>query len=378
MPVAPFQHFPSGSLLFGPGVSQKVGATGPLKKANKIVVISDAGVARAGVLAKVTAALDGRIALQETGVMADGDVAWTDALAARAKAAGVDGILAIGGGSVLDTAKGLGAVLATGKPLEELEGIMTVRAKLPPFAAVPTTSGTGSEASQFAVLKDVTAGRKRIFMDSALLPQQCFLDPELLVGLPMHVTAATGVDALTHAIEALGSKMRNPIGTALALEAVRMLVVDRALERALKAPEDIAARGECLMAAHLAGQAINTSMLGACHALAHALGAKTGVPHGVANGVFLTAVMEVNLEKAEKSYALLASTLGVSDARAAIAEVARVVHDLAGIPRKLSELGVTRGELAGLAALAAADPDLPTNPVALDEARVLAICEARL
>lgn len=378
MPIAPFQHTPSGPVTFGAGAASRAGTTGALKKAQKVLVLSDAGVVRAGLLDKVTAPLEGRVALTETGVVADGDVAFTEALAARARDAGVDAVLAVGGGSVIDTAKGVGAVLATGKGLAALEGVATVRARLLPFVVVPTTSGTGSEATQFAVLKDSAAGRKRILIDASLVPTQSFLDPELLVGLPASVTAATGVDALTHAIEALASKMRNPVASALATEAVRLLVVERALERALATPTDLHARGECLVAAHLAGQAVSSAMLGACHAFAHALGALRGVPHGVANGLFLVPVMQANVEKAGSVYAQLARVLGVADAPAAIAALERVVHDVAGIPRTLGAVGVSAAELPALAAIAAADPDLPTNPVALDEPRILAMLHARL
>jgi alcohol dehydrogenase len=215
-------------------------------------------------------------------------------------------------------------------------------------------------------------------MDLNLLPAQSYLDPELLVGLPRAVTAATGVDAITHAVESMGSQMRNPIASALAAEAVRLLVAEKALERALDKPDDLEARGACLVAAHLAGQAISSAMLGACHAFAHALGAHKGVPHGVANGVFLVPVMRANAEKARSAYNQLASALGLSGAAAAIDAIERVVHEVAGIPKSLSQLGVGDADLPELVRLTLADGDLATNPVPFDEDAVRALLAARM
>ncbi len=378
MSISSFMHAPAGAVVFGAGCSKKAGVSGPLKKATKVVVVTDGGVRAAGLLDRVLASLGDRVVFVFDAVVADGDVAATDTLAARAVAAGADGIVAVGGGSVIDTAKGMGAVMATGKPLAQLEGVMTVRAKLPTLVAVPTTSGTGSESTQFAVIKDAQAGRKRIFMDAALMPAHAFLDPELLVDLPAHITAATGVDALTHALEALASSMRNPVGTACAAEAIRILMVQGALKRALAAPSDIDARGQCLVAANLAGQAVSTSMLGACHAFAHALGAVKGVPHGVANGVFLVPTLQANRAAAGDAYAHLAAILGVASIDAAIEQVRHLVHDVANIPSTLSALGVTQADVEAIACIAQTDPDLPTNPTALDGLALRAIVQARM
>ncbi|HEY1101513.1 MAG TPA: iron-containing alcohol dehydrogenase, partial [Myxococcota bacterium] len=243
--------------------------------------------------------------------------------------------------------------------------------------------GTGAEATQFAVLKDNEAGTKRIFVDPCLVPALAVLDPTLLVGLPASVTKATAVDGLTHAIEAVASKLAHPIGTALATEAARRLLVDNSLQRCLENPADLEARADSLMAAHLAGQAVNTSMLGACHALAHVVGAATGLPHGVANGLFLVDVMRLNAAKAGAAYARLARALGVmsagDDVAALIAAVDTFVHDVAGVPRRLRDAapGLDEARLPELAAAALRDPDLPTNPVRFDEVLLLSVLRNR-
>lgn len=385
----PFQHTPAGPVIFGAGVAATVGDKTLLKKHERVLVMTDAVVRRAGLIDGVLASLGERATIVDDAAVPDGDCQHVEALAARAKDAGITAIVAVGGGSVIDSAKGVAAVLATGKPLHELEGVARVRTRTMPLVAIPTTAGTGSEATQFAVIKDrcVTGGVstpiKRILVDTNLIPTLAVLDPTLLVGLPATVSCATAVDVVTHAIEALGSRMRNPIGSAMATEAVRLMLRDGALARALRTPGDLDARADCLMASHLAGQAVNTSMLGACHALAHVVGAVAGVPHGVANGLFLVDVMRINGAKVGDIYGRLASAIGVvgasDDVAALIGAVDAFVHDTAGIPRRLRDVApcLTEKALAGLARAAALDPDLPTNPVRLDEAALLSILQAR-
>lgn len=392
MRIRPFSVAPAAPVVFGPGIAERVGQQGPLKKASRVVVITDAGVKKAGLLDKVLPSLGERAVLVDDGVLPDADVAHIDELAGRARAANAEAILAVGGGSVLDSAKCVAAVLAKGKDIRSLEGVATIRSRLLPVVAVPTTAGTGSEATQFAVVMDRAAGRKRIYVDLSLVPAQSVLDPELVVGLPRSITAASGVDAISHAVEALGSRMANPVASALAVEAVRILVGNGgveggALARSLESPSDVEARGACLVAAHLAGQAISSAMLGACHAFAHALGALKGVPHGVANGVFLAPVMRLNLaaggDRVREAYAHLGGALGGTGERSsraafAIDTLEDVVHRTAGVPARLRDLAVQEGDIAALVSLTIADGDLGTNPVALDEDGVREVLAARL
>jgi alcohol dehydrogenase class IV len=363
----PFQHVPAGAVSYGPGIAQNAGNQGPLKKAARIAVVTDKGVAT--LAAKIVESLGARVAFVDDGVVPDADCAHVNALAAKMKEANVDAILTVGGGSVMDTAKCAAAVFAKGKNIEELEGIATIRSKLAPIVCIPTTAGTGSEATQFAVVKDRKEGRKRVFMDASLIPVHSLLDPDLLVGLPKHITAATGVDAVTHAVEAMCSRMWNPFATELSVSAVRLLLAN--LPRALTTPDDVVARGNCLIAANMAGQAISSAMLGACHAFAHALGALKGVPHGVANGLFIVPVMKLNQGPA---ITYLSAMLGAY----AIDVVEKLVHQTCEIPTRLSDVGVLAGDVDALVRLTLADADLATNPVALDEAGIRAMIEARL
>ncbi|MFZ9886640.1 MAG: iron-containing alcohol dehydrogenase family protein [Myxococcota bacterium] len=382
--IFPFQHAPTGTVVFGAGTAGKLADQRLLRRAERLLVVTDAGVRTAGLLERCLQGLGERVALVDDTVRSDGDADHVDDLAARARASSIDAIVAVGGGSVIDTAKATAAVVAKKSSLASLEGIATVRSALLPIAAVPTTAGTGSEATQFVVITDRAAGRKLILTDTSLVPSLAVLDPELLLTLPREVTAATGVDALSHAVEALGSKLRNPFGTALALEAARVLLAEDGLARCLSHPEDIEARGRVLSAACLAGQAISTNLLGACHAFAHAVGAAKGIPHGVANGLFLGTVMRLNLERVRPAYATLGQSIGGSGEEALLAQhaigaVERLVHEVAGIPRQLRQCGITEGDVPALAQGVLADPDLATNPVALkDVATVEQLLRERL
>jgi alcohol dehydrogenase len=380
MAIGIFQHTPSGAVIFGANARATVGEKTLLKKHTKILLITDAAVRAAGVVDDVEKSLGDRVVMVDSAVVADGDTDHVEALAARAADAGVTAICAVGGGSVIDSAKGTAAVMATGKALKDLEGVAGVRTKTIPVVAIPTTSGTGSEATQFAVIKSPREKTKRILVDTNLIPTLAILDPTALLGLPPGVTAATAVDAVTHAVEAAVSRMKNPIGSALCTEALRLMVGERALARALSSPSDVDARADCLMAAHLAGQAVNTSMLGSTHALAHVLGAGYGVPHGVANGLFLTDVMRANATKVSAIYAGMGHALGCADdCDAVIDTVEAFIADVAGLPRRLRDaaVGLTEDALPALAAAAAIDPDNPTNPVRLDETALLSILRGR-
>lgn len=366
----PFQHAHPAGLVYGAGVSQKLGAQRPLKKAERILLLSDDGVVGAGLLNDIEPSLEGRVALRVVDVKPDGDVADIDALAAKAKEANVDAIVAIGGGSVMDTAKAVAVVVEKGGSFADWEGVATVRARLLPLVCVPTTAGTGSESTQFVVVQDRAAKTKRILTDQSVLPAMGVLDPSLITSLPERVTAATGIDALTHAVEACASKMAHPIGQAFAFEAARRIIVEGQLAATLKTPDDTEARGAMLSAATLAGMAISTSMLGACHAFAHALSAHSRVPHGVANGLFLATTMRFNRPKAQANYARLGQVLGGSGDESALCDFAieaveRTVHEVANIPRKLSEVGVTEADLDAIAEGVLKDPDLATNPMKL-------------
>lgn len=371
-----YQYQSANQIVFGAGASKKIREVRPLRRVSRILIMSDAGVESAGLLAPIREALADVTVLLDTSVKPDGSVAHIDELARRAKEHDIEAIVAVGGGSVMDSAKAVAAVLRKGGSIADYEGFATIRSTLIPIVCVPTTTGTGAEATQFVVVHDHETGAKRIISDLSLVPTVAILDPELVAQLPRTIAVSTAADALTHAIEALGSRMANPLGDAMAMEALRLMLREQNFEKSLQKEVDQDARGRMLTAANLAGQAISTSMLGACHAFAHAFGAVKKVPHGYANGLFLGSVMRFNMKNAESAYAKIGSLLGVQgtereQAEAAIDEVERLLHQVAGIPTTLKSIQIESSEKSELVDQVMADPDLRTNPVSIRDPSIV-------
>jgi alcohol dehydrogenase class IV len=240
-----------------------------------------------------------------------------------------------------------------------------------PVVAIPTTAGTGSEASNIAVVKDPAQKKKLVLIDRAIYPAVALLDPRATEKLPPKLTAATGVDALSHAVEGVVSKFRQPMCDAMGFAAIRL--VARHLPRAVADGSDLDARGELLVAASMAGQLVSMTFSGVSHAVAHALGVGWGVHHGTANAVGLPFSVRFNARDPASAaiYAECAAALGVPrDAGAFADELDRFIASL-GLPRRLGELGLGASDLPRLAELAFADPSHGPNPVAVASAAEL-------
>jgi alcohol dehydrogenase class IV len=263
---------------------------------------------------------------------------------------GAEGVVSIGGGSVIDTAKGVALLLREGGSLLDYLGFQMLTRKVAPHVCLPTTAGTGSEVTYIAVIKDHEKKQKLLFGDHHLIPDVAILDPLLTVGLPPDLTAATGMDALSHAVEAITSSQREPLSDALGLHAIRL--VKQWLPLAVKDGADVKARGHMLVAATLAGAAFSNAQVGLVHAIAHTVGARHGVHHGLANAVAMPYVMRFNNSDVAEEQATIAEALGL-DVRgmtveqaglAAADEVARLVTDL-GLATTLREAGVPEEDL---------------------------------
>lgn len=305
-----------------------------------------------------------------TDVPPDSSVKTVETCAGFARAAGADGILAIGGGSVLDTAKGANILFTLGGDLKnDYSGAQTITSDLAPLIAIPTTAGTGSEVTEAIVIYDEDTHTKLSFVDYHLLPTLAVLDPLLTLKLPPKLTAATGLDALTHAVEAVMSVQNNPVSDAFALEAISY--VFSYLLRAVKNGEDIEARSKMLVASNLAGMAFNHAMVGVVHSVAHSIGAVARVHHGTANGIFLPFGLEYNLpvvadriakmgsglDKGQNNIAMAAQGIIIA-VRGLLAELSKVC----GFPKNLSEAGVRETDLEKIAALAVEDGSSFYNP----------------
>lgn len=273
---------------------------------------------------------------------------------------GAQGVVSVGGGSVIDTAKGIALLLREGGELRDYQGFQMLTRKVAPHVCLPTTAGTGSEVTYVAVIKDHDKKQKLLFGDHHLIPDVAILDPLLTVGLPPHLTAATGMDALSHAVEALTSSQREPIADALGLHAIRL--IKHWLPAAVENGADLNARGHMLIAATLAGAAFGNAQVGLVHAIAHTVGARHGVHHGLANAIAMPYVMRFNNPEVAEQQASIAEALGV-DTRdlsveqaglAAADAVARLGAEL-GLAATLKDAGVPEADLETCAQVALSD-----------------------
>ncbi|HEY9714206.1 MAG TPA: iron-containing alcohol dehydrogenase, partial [Chroococcales cyanobacterium] len=275
-----------------------------------------------------------------------------------------------GGGSVLDTAKVVNICLSLGGSLLDYQGLNNLTERLKPFLAIPTTAGTGSEVSMVAMVKDNQEGKKLCFGSRFLAPDAAILDPTLIVSLPAKLTAATGLDAVTHGIEAFSSPISNsPFTETLCLQSLKLMF--EFLPRATTNGADLEARSATLVASTMAGVAFTNAGVGIVHALAHATGAKFGTHHGTTNSIFLPHGMSFNLDAAADRYAQVARYLGVTkhsdDLKAAQDLIDAVVQlsQKVGLPARLKDIGVPElknGSLDDLVLLASSDPAIMFNP----------------
>ncbi len=342
-------------VVFGPGSSRDVREEVRALGCARAVVVTDEGLAKGtDVPARIEKALGDSCAGVFSDVVPDSGVHIVDAGAAFARERGADCIVSVGGGSAIDTAKGIAIVLREGGSLRDYEGFQVLKRRATPHVAIPTTAGTGSEVTYVAVIKDHEAHQKLLFGDYNIIPNTALLDPELTVGLPPHLTAATGMDAMSHAVEAIHSQQNEPIADGLALHAIRLIA--EFLPRAVANGKDLVARGQMLIASNMAGAAFSNAQVGLVHAMAHTVGARYGVHHGLANSIVMPHVVRFNAAEVAATYRPVAAALGISiDAlsdEACAEAVAARLSDLAGragLPQTLSSQGVPEAALPELA-----------------------------
>lgn len=374
---------PSGRVVFGRGTVSRVGEVVREAGASRVFLVSDPGLAASGLPDVVRAGLDLPVETYDrvTPNPATGDIeAGSEAL----RGFGLRGtvVLAVGGGSSLDAAKGIALHAPNDLPVPALDfRAEGVRAGLP-VVAVPTTAGTGSETNHFGVVTDPDGPRKIYIGHPSVRPRATVLDPLLTVELPPGPTAATGMDAMVHALEALVSRNANPYADGVALQVIGM--VNRWLPVAVSDGEDVEARSQMLLASHMAGLAFSSGTgLGLCHAIAHSISSHTGAVHGAALAAVLPRVMEFNLPAASGKLARAARPLGVwdptapevSNARAAVSALEDLARGVFGRRTPVGEMGVTEGLVPRLVEDTLSDLVLgntPRMPSAEDVRKVLA------
>jgi alcohol dehydrogenase class IV len=354
--------FPT-AIQFGCGARKLVGAHLRAQGLRRPLVVTDRALAALPMLAEFLSHLgDGLEVAVFSGVAGNPTAAQAMAGAAAFGAHGADCVIGFGGGAALDVAKIVG-LLATrgGHALEyawDHPQARPIEGELPYFVALPTTAGTGSEVGRSSVVSEDDTHVKRVIFSPRLLARAVFADPELTVGLPPAVTAATGMDALTHNVESYLSPEYHPLCDGIALEGTR--IAARALARAVHEPHDLAARGDMLMASMMGAIAFQKD-LGAVHSCAHALSAVCDLHHGLANALMLEPVLRFNLEAAPEKFAELAHVVGARDGAGFIDWIARLKRAI-GIPAGLAATGVRREQIPALVAIAERDICHRTNP----------------
>ena len=336
---------PTPFMFTGPGSSIQLVRMIADRGARTVLVVTDAVLLKLGVVDPVLAALEeaGITAQVFSEVEPDPTIDVVMQGVASLRESGADAVLAVGGGSPIDAAKAIIACSAKGCDPKALDGYFKVRSTVAPFFAIPTTAGTGSEVTVVSVISDPVAKRKFAIVDNKLVPVAIALDPNVMLGLPAGVTAATGMDALTHAVESYLSTLATPATRAMSLGATRVILRD--LPRVIEDGQDIAARELLAVASCQAGMAFTKASVGYVHAISHQIGASYHLPHGQVNAVILPYVLDFYLDVAARPMAELAQVCGLGEAgeddatlaRAFIAEIRRLNAQM-GIPETLDAI----------------------------------------
>ncbi|MCA9631431.1 MAG: iron-containing alcohol dehydrogenase [Myxococcales bacterium] len=378
--MAHIWSFPT-RIIFGAGETAVVGTEAKALGLDSVLIVADPGVEAAGLLAPVRAALAeaGVGHATFTGVEGNPTEANIRAGALAYQDAKAQGLVAVGGGSPIDSAKLIAVRVTTSRPFEELDdaidGGQFIPKDVPAVLALPTTAGTGSEVGRSGVVTLESTGRKTVIFAPQLLPRVAILDPELSVGLPAKITAATGFDALTHCVEAYLSKGVHPMADAIAVAGIDL--VQKYLRRAVAQGDDLEARGGMLQAAMMGAVAFQKG-LGACHSLAHPLSSECGLHHGLANAICLPAVATFNEQTSLDRLLHVALLLGGEPEPGAATRALLSLRQEIGLSPTLSSVGVKREQLPRLAELAFMDACHHSNPRECTQADMLSLYEAAM
>ncbi|WP_112324304.1 iron-containing alcohol dehydrogenase [Oceanibium sediminis] len=353
--MKPFTFDTTPSVRFGPGLLDTLGEFAGNLLGARVVIVTDPGMMATDMPHRAERAL--RAAGAEVALFREVEADPSERLVIEARDVlrefGATGVLGLGGGSSLDVAKLAAALAASGAALGECYGIGKLPAGRLPLVLVPTTAGTGSEVTPIAI---ITTGEKEKsgVVSPVLLPDLAVLDPETTLGLPASTTAATGVDAIVHAIESYCSTSanNNPVSRALASEALRLM--GQSLETAVKAPGNLAARSDMLLGSLLAGQSFANSPVAAVHALAYPIGGRFNIPHGLSNALVLPHVLRFNVVTAPECYAEIAPLLfpelaSETDRATAFCDALQALAGRCGLPPRLRDVGIERVALPEMA-----------------------------
>lgn len=377
-----FEFGLGGRVQYKAGLARELGQLAQELEAQRAFLIADKGVIAAGLLEPILAGLEGfaEVVGIYDNVPPNSSLATVVEASTMARAAEATLLVAVGGGSPIDTAKGVRILLTLGGSIPQYEGYNTITQPLVPLIAVPTTAGTGSEVTVVAVIKDETEDRKISLASRYLVPDIAVLDPELTLTLPPRLTAATGMDALSHAIEAYVSTENNPFSDSLGLAAIE--IIGNHLRDAVHEGHNLEARSQMLIASCMAGIACSNSWFGVIHAIAHAVGANYPVHHGTLISIILPYGMQFNAPIAPERYVRIARAMGVNAGgrsdEEVIADGISAVKTLAsdcGLPQRLRDVDIPEGALPELAALSLVEAAIFWNPRAATEEDLLELLQ---
>lgn len=371
--------------LFGANVLSELAGRVKSLGGNKPLVVTDKGMTELGYTKQVTDLLEQAgiaYAVFDETVPNPTDKNVEQGVAAYQQGQ-CDMLISLGGGSAHDCCKGVGLVVSNGGAIADYEGVDQLKNSLPPYVAINTTAGTASELTRFTIITNTANHVKMAIVDWRVTPDLAINDPLLMMKMPPSLTAATGMDALTHAVEAYVSTDANPVTDACALQAIRLIA--RYLRVAVARGDDLEARDRMAYAQYLAGMAFNNAGLGHVHAMSHQLGGMYNLPHGVCNALLLPHVCEANLMAAQERYADIAEALGENIYALPLREAAQMavvaIRSLSvdvGIPSNLTELGVQDKDIDAMVEHAQQDVCALTNPRRLNDKEVAAIFRAAM
>ena len=363
------RKFVAPEITFGPGARHLAGRYARNLGVSRVLVVTDLGVMAAGWTQDVIAGLEeshvdyhvfaGVSPNPRSQEVAEGARIYSEMHC--------NGIVAVGGGSPIDCAKGIGIVGSSGGEILDFEGVDQVSAPIPPLICIPTTGGTSADVSQFAIITNTSARVKFAIISKAVVPDVSLIDPETLLTMSPRLAASTAIDALVHAIEAYVSSAHSPVTDVHALEAMRLIT--ESIPGMMKTPEDLELRTQIMLGSLEAGLAFSNASLGATHAMAHSLGGLLDLPHGECNAMLLNHVIAFNHPIAIERYQRVAQAMGLEVAgmnsmqqgRTIFQEIERLRRDV-GIGETLRDVGVSRTDIRDLASNAINDPCVITNP----------------
>jgi alcohol dehydrogenase class IV len=360
--VAPETVFGVGALTIAGQYAQKFGIQRPL-------VVTDKGVMDAGWALKVMESL---AAFDIEGVLFSGISPNPRAEEVMAGALAYlendcDGLVAVGGGSPMDCAKGIGIVVSNGGHILNYEGVDKIVVPMPPLICIPTTAGTSADVSQFAIINDAERRTKVAIISKTIIPDVALIDPQTLTTKSPYLVACTGMDAIAHAIEAFVSNAHSAMSDLHALEAIRL--VHKNLLESIQNPSDMELRAKTMMGSMQAGLAFSNASLGAVHAMAHSLGGYKDLPHGECNAMLLPHVIDFNFMAEPERFKVVAEAMGLDSRGMSTSEVRSwllrsmiALRDALGIDEHLAAKGIRTDDIPVLSRKAVLDPCLVTNP----------------